>query len=106
MRSHSLTRASAVKRAFSLFCLGLFFYLQLLATLPELHRLVHHDADKDDHHCAVTLLAQGKINLADTGVPPLMPQVFVFENPPLPVSILIAVDYQLLPGRGPPSLLS
>lgn len=106
MKSHSLTRASAVKGAFSLLCLGLFLFLQLLATAPELHRLVHHDADKDDHHCAVTLLVQGKIDLADTGIPPVVPPVFVFTNPLMPVSILIVVDYQLLPGRGPPSLLS
>lgn len=106
MKSCSLTRTPAVKGAFSLLCLALFLFLQLLATVPELHRLVHHDADKEDHHCAVTLLAQGNVDLADTGIPPLVPSVSVFKNPPVPVSILIVVDYQLLPGRGPPLLLS
>lgn len=106
MRSHWLTRTLAVKRAYSLLCLALFLSLQALATVPELHRLIHHDADKADHHCAITLLAQGNIDLVDGATPQLVPTVFISENSLTPVLVLNAVDYQLPPDRGPPSLLS
>ena len=42
------------------FCLLLFVVLQVFASSGPLHRLIHHDADSPDHHCAITLLAQGQ----------------------------------------------
>jgi hypothetical protein len=35
-----------------------------------------------------------------------VPTGFIFENSPKPVLVRIAVDYQLPPDRGPPSLPS
>jgi hypothetical protein len=93
-----------VEKVFALLFLALFFGLQALVASPVLHKCLHHDADQADHECAVTLLAHGNCEIA-SDVPVLItPSSFVPERTQAPVSPVLEVDYQLLPGRAPPSV--
>ena len=93
-----------VKKVFALLFLALFFGLQALVASPVLHKCLHHDADKADHECAVTLLAHGNCEIA-SDIPVLItPSCFVIERIQAPVSLVLKVDYRLLPGRAPPSV--
>ena len=96
-------RMTAAKKAVSLLCLSLFVLLQALAVSPELHRFLHHDANKAEHQCAVTLLAQGRLNAAPVPVFVIVSPVLIFEIPAHPISAPVIVEYQLPPGRGPPA---
>ena len=107
MTKQSPTRkVTTARTAVSLLCLALFLFLEAAASIPELHRCLHHDADHADHHCAVTLLSHGKLH---TSIEPLisaeLPVSFVFLIPLSHDTVLTAVDYQLLPGRAPPASL-
>lgn len=59
-----------IRRAVAGVQLLLFVLVVLLATFPDLHHLLHGDADDEDHDCAVTLLLRGSVDLADTRVEP------------------------------------
>lgn len=76
--------------------------LNLLAASPSLHELIHADAGRADHHCAVMLFAHGQVDSSavDVAVPvPVAPVEFL---PPTLVSIPSALVATLPPGRGPP----
>jgi hypothetical protein len=92
-------------KAVSLLCVAQVFLLTVLAASPVLHQHVHHDADKADHHCAVTMLAAGKIHVASNETEIVRTFSGVTVSLWTPVSVIIAVDYQLLPGRAPPFLI-
>lgn len=78
-----------------------------LASNPELHRLIHPDADNAHHECAVTIFAHGKVSVTD-GNPVIATPIF--SAFPVDVSfhnvVLVSCDYLLLPGRAPPVLSS
>jgi hypothetical protein len=98
------TRRSGLQWAFSLLCLASLLLLTALAASPALHEHIHHDAAKTDHECAVTLFAHGKIDFtSSTPVVVLIPGFEVEASLPR-VAVLVAADYQLLPGRAPPLL--
>jgi hypothetical protein len=99
-------RTSAGKGVASALFLGLFLFLQTLAAAPVLHQLIHDNAGQPDHHCAVTLLAQGQIDAAPASVFVALPPFVLVEAPASQTPILIAADYRLLPGRAPPSFLA
>jgi hypothetical protein len=105
MKSDFTSRTSVTKKAFSLLCLALFLFLQTLATAPALHQHLHKDAAKAEHHCAVTLIAQGKFNFSTTTISVVLPSTIVSEIEASSASVPVAVEYRLLPVRGPPSLL-
>jgi hypothetical protein len=106
MNSRIITKIPALKKALSLFCLVSFVFLQALSASPVLHCHFHHDAGKADHNCVVTMLSQGNVITA-AAVPFIqLPSVFVIESPAALVSVSVSVDYQLLPGRAPPSFLA
>src|SRR5579859_6957266 len=107
MISLSPKRTRTAKAAGSLLCLLLFVFLQALAVSPELHRAFHHDANRADHQCAVTMLSHGQVHAATTATPVISAPVFVSEIPAQAVSASVMVDNLLPPGRGPPaSILS
>jgi len=90
-------------RAFSLVCLLKLLALMMLAAAPSLHHHLHHDADKADHQCAVTMLATGKMQTT-SGMPVISrPALYGVVETLSPTPIFFAVDYQLLPGRAPPA---
>jgi hypothetical protein len=39
--------------------IGQFLIISALAGSPQLHQLFHHDADRGDHECAVTVMISG-----------------------------------------------
>ena len=41
--------------------IALVLLLDAMAACPALHELIHHDADKPGHECAVTMFAHGKV---------------------------------------------
>ena len=92
------------KRGLSSLLVAALLALQAMALLPSLHRLVHYDADNPSHQCAVTLLAQGHINLC-AAEPPLVgpPAIIGYAGPLFAEKVLVSTDLQLLPSRGPPS---
>jgi hypothetical protein len=96
----------AVKRIGSLLCVVALLFLGLSAASVSLHHLLHNDAGNPNHQCAVTLLAHGKIHLAVGMTAPVRASEYVAESVVPPVSVVVAVDYQLLPGRAPPFFLS
>lgn len=87
----------------SLLFLALFLTLQLFASSGSLHRLLHSDANSPDHHCAITLLTQGQVN-----VPVVMnlwlafALALIFSLPLLQATVQSSLDLRLAPGRAPP----
>ena len=91
------------RRVVAVFCLALFVVLQAFASSGPLHKAIHPDADSSDHHCAITMLAQGQV---DTPVVWLGLAAFaaalIFCLPPLNSEAFSSVDYRLSPSRAPP----
>lgn len=104
MISNLLGQRTVGRRAFALFLLVLFFGLQALAVSPALHARLHHDADKADHECAVTMFAHGKLQIASSPLVLVAPPYFIDTKISEPVSPSLEISYRLLPGRAPPRL--
>lgn len=85
---------------------GVILFLDAMAACPALHELIHKDADKADHHCAVTLLAQGKVNsvACEIVIPP--PTVSVEITKPFIISVFTPAIENLPQGRAPPAVSS
>jgi hypothetical protein len=91
-----------VKSALAVLLIGAVLLLNALAASPALHKLIHHDADKPDHECAVTLFAHGQVDSPVVEVGAVIPPA-LFEFLPLaPVSVFNAPVETLPLGRGPP----
>jgi hypothetical protein len=102
----SSTRRRVLLKAISLLCLIELLALTTLAVAPGLHERLHHDANQADHHCGVTAFAAGKIHLAAASPAISQPASYVIAAILTPAPVYFAVDYQLLPGRAPPSLIA
>jgi hypothetical protein len=53
-----------VSRGFKIICLlslAMLHWAMILAVCPELHELIHHNADDEHHDCAVTAILSGGI---------------------------------------------
>ena len=91
------------RRSVALLFLGLFFVLQIFSASTELHQSIHSDAAAPDHHCVLTLFAQGHISAAASAVGvAVILAAFAFFLPPLRTAVISSSDYQLAPGRAPP----
>jgi hypothetical protein len=91
------------RRGWALLCLVLFLTLQGFAGSTALHKAVHADATAPNHHCLITLFAQGQL----TGPVGVMAEVvfvaiFLFCLPPFRTVALASRDYRLSPSRAPP----
>jgi len=83
--------------------LAFWLCLVALTASPELHRLVHQDAQSSTHHCLITQIQHQ--SLLAGFVPVLVPAAPLadfgsarfFDGQSIP-----AVDYRLLPSRAPP----
>jgi hypothetical protein len=91
------------RRAWAVFGLALFLFVQLLTTSSALHKLFHSDADSASHHCAVTLLSRGQVNMADV-VAPLIAFVaaLFFLLPPFQSAVFASFDFRFSASRAPP----
>ena len=78
-----------------------------LAASPELHRLLHQDAQNPSHHCLVTQVQQqpllaGLVSSVAPAGPPALIEWVRSES----FEFLPAVNPRLHPVRGPPSVIS
>jgi len=84
---------------------GLLLGTLALSAAPQLHRLLHQDANTLNHHCLVTKLNEHPVlvGCATVLAPP---------PPPISYSLICSADFQYLPtsdhrltpSRGPPSV--
>lgn len=92
------------KAVIALLLVALVLMLDAMAACPQLHELIHKDADSAEHQCAVKLFAQGQVDSVTVGLPVAAPQVFVFTVPPIEISVFAPAIEDLPAGRAPPSL--
>lgn len=92
------------KAALAALLIGIILFLDAMAVCPALHELVHHDADKPGHECAVTMFAQGKLASATVDVPLLVPTVSIETEPRIEFSVFSTAIENLPQGRAPPAL--
>ena len=85
---------------------GLVLFVAALASSESLHKLVHHDADKADHECAVTLFAHGHVESASCDVPVILLATLVETTPTVVFSFFSPAIEYLPPGRAPPAVVS
>ena len=98
-------RRNGSRRAAVAVMISLWVALWALEVSPDLHRLLHEDAQSPDHHCLVTqfqhhLLLSGFVAAA---APPLP----VGSSAPLgcgDFQFLPSYDYRLTPSRAPPAV--
>jgi hypothetical protein len=81
---------------------GIVLLLDAMAACPSLHELIHHDAGKPDHECAVTMFAHGKVDSVSVDVPFAAPPTFVIVLPTVEFSIFRPAIDDLPAGRAPP----
>lgn len=76
--------------------------LNLLAASPSLHELIHTDADKAGHQCAVMVFVHGQVDSSAVDVAIPVPTAPVEFCPQILVSVPHTLMAALPPGRGPP----
>jgi len=79
--------------------------LNAMAACPALHEAIHHDADKADHDCAVTMFAHGKLESATVEILPTIVSVSIETGILSRFSTFSPAIENLLSGRAPPSLV-
>jgi len=96
-------RDAGYRRLTALLCLLLFLTLQIFAASGALHRALHADAAAADHHCAITLLAQGQLQSPGQPLGLLaFVATLIFSLPLLQKAAGSRLDWRLSPGRAPP----
>lgn len=85
---------------------GLVLFLNALAASPSLHELIHADAGRADHQCAVTLFAQGQVDSASVDLPILVPPPVIEAVPSVFAQVFSPFIAHLPAGRAPPALPS
>jgi hypothetical protein len=95
---------TSLRRFIALICLGLFLSLELLSSVPALHKLLHSDADSAAHHCAITLFNHGNVQSADTSAPiVIFLGALLFSLPILRSAVFSPFDYCPSSSRAPPA---
>ena len=80
--------------------------LEAMAAAPALHHLIHKDADKADHQCAVTLFSHGQADTAAVDLPVILPTAAVEIRLLVESSVFGSTIGLLPPGRAPPAVVS
>ena len=75
-----------------------------MAACPSLHELIHKDADKAGHECAVTMFAHGQVDSATVDVVVAAPKTFVAFHLSVEISDFSPAIENLPAGRAPPIL--
>ena len=87
----------------ALLCLALFLSLQLFAGSGSFHRVLHSDASSPDHHCVITLITQGQVNVPVVlGIWLAFATTLIFSLPLLQATVRASFDLRLAPSRAPP----
>lgn len=83
---------------------GLVLLLNAMTASPALHELIHADAGKAGHECAVTLFAHGQVDSATGTVPEVASLILIQTVPTVEISVFHPVIDRLRAGRAPPVL--
>jgi hypothetical protein len=86
--------------------LSLFVFVLAMAHSETLHHLVHVDAGMPEHQCAAKLLTKGHVDAAPAAVSVSITPLASIGCALPQVSLLLAVEYSLLPSRDPPAALT
>jgi hypothetical protein len=81
---------------------GLVLLLNAMAAAPELHALIHHDADASGHECAVLLFAHGHLDSATVEAPVNQTLIPLEPAPLISFSAFSPAIENLPAGRAPP----
>jgi len=100
-RSHSCPSG---KSLLATLLIGLVLLLDAMAASPALHELIHKDADRPGHECAVTMFAHGKVDSLSCELPVVAPTGWVETIPFARCYIASTVVENLPHGRAPPLL--
>jgi hypothetical protein len=104
LRQSFAARDTISRRCVALVCLALFLVLELFASAPALHKLIHSDGGSTGHHCAITLFSQGNINTANTSAAIVACAAALLLSLPLLESASFSLfDYRLSLSRAPPA---
>ena len=79
--------------------------LDALAACSALHELIHKDASKTGHECAVTMFAHGKVESATVEVSAIVPTASIENAPQIEFSVFSTAIENLPQGRAPPATL-
>jgi len=101
VKRHFKLRGKAVIASL-LVCLVLL--LDAMAACPKLHELIHKDAGKADHDCAVTMFAHGKVDSVSVEISTVTLSVSITTPPPIVISVFAPAIENLPAGRAPPVL--
>jgi hypothetical protein len=83
--------------------LVLMLTLSALAACSALHHVLHHDSNSPDHHCLITLFANGQLTGAELAPVVALAAVFVICAELLPGTPPRSLfDYCFAPSRAPP----
>jgi hypothetical protein len=85
---------------------GMILLLNAMAACPALHELIHKNADKAGHECAVTMFAHGKVESATVEIPAIVPTSSIESAPQIEFSVFSTTIENLPPGRAPPAVIS
>jgi hypothetical protein len=94
------------KAFIALLLVGMILLLDAMAACPALHELIHKDADKAGHECAVTMFAHGKVESATVEIPAIVPTASIENTPQIGFSVFSTAIENLPQGRAPPALIS
>jgi len=94
------------KAALAALLVGTILFLDAMAACPALHELIHHDADKPGHECAVTMFMHGKVESATVEVPVIIAASQIEPAPQIEFSIFSPAIENLPQGRAPPAVSS
>jgi hypothetical protein len=94
------------KAALAALLVGMVLLLDAMAACPALHELIHQDADKPGHECAVTMFAHGKVESATVEAPAIVPAASIESAPQIESSVFSTAIENLPPGRAPPAVIS
>jgi len=86
--------------------LFLFASVLTLANSATLHRTLHANATAPDHHCVVTLLANGQVDVSSSVATAAAPSTLVILAIFADLSCETGICFNLPLSRGPPALLS
>jgi hypothetical protein len=76
--------------------------LDAMAACPALHELIHKDAGKADHNCAVTMFAHGKVDSASVEIFTVTQPASIETTPQIVISVFAPAIENLPAGRAPP----
>jgi hypothetical protein len=94
------------KAFIALLLVGMVLLLNAMAACSAFHELIHKDADKPGHECAVTMFAHGKVESATVELPAIVPAASIENAPQIEFSIFSATIENLPQGRAPPAVIS